>query len=121
VSRAVGALGLPPIARLRQAREIQAVFQAGRREERRAFVLLWLPGQGSGRAGFVVSRQVRGAVRRNRARRRLKEAYRAVGVGRASGVDAVFVARVWALEAPLAELKAEMARALQGVSRSLGA
>lgn len=63
-----------------------------------------------------MSRQVRGAVRRNRARRRLREAYRALGPDRARGVDAVFVARAWALEAPLAELRADISRALGAAS-----
>jgi ribonuclease P protein component len=112
VSRAVRPFGLPRTARLRQANEIQSVFQTGRREERRAFVLLWVPTRGPGRAGFAVSRQIRGSVSRNRARRRLREAYRALGSGRARSVDAMFIARAWALKAPLDELRADMARAL---------
>ena len=112
MSRAVRPFGLPRSARLRQANDIQAVFQAGRRAERRAFVLLWVPSRGPGRAGFAVSRQIRGSVRRNRARRRLREAYRALGAARARGVDAMFVARAWALNAPLDELRADMSRAL---------
>ena len=121
MSRAVGALGLPRDARLRHASEIQAVFQQGRREERRAFVLLWVPRGGPARAGFAVSRQIRGAIRRNRARRRLRAAYRGLEPAKLRGVDAVFVARVWALEAPLDELRAEMARAHAAASRSAGA
>jgi len=113
VSRSVGTFGFPRTARLRQANEIQVVFASGQRVERRAFVLLWVPCHGSGRAGFTVSRQIRGAVRRNRARRRLREAYRSIGpAGRARGVDAVFIARSWALEAPLADLRGDMERAL---------
>lgn len=120
MSRAIRALGLPRDARLRRASEIQAVFQQGRREERRAFVFLWLPRGGSARAGFTVSRQIRGAVRRNRARRRLRSAYRGLEPATLRGVDAVFVARAWALEAPLDELRAEMARAHAVASRSAG-
>jgi ribonuclease P protein component len=112
VSRAVGKFGLPRTARLRQANEIQAVFQAGRREERRAFVLLWVPCQGPGRAGFAVSRQIRGAVRRNRVRRRLREAYRGLGQARSLDRNVVFVARAWALQAPLADLRNDMSSAL---------
>ena len=119
MSRAVGTFGLPRPARLRQANEIQAVFASGQRVERRAFVLLWVPGRASGRAGFTVSRQIRGAVRRNRARRRLREAYRSIGpAGRARGLDAVFIARSWALEVPLAELQGDMERALGSISVS---
>jgi len=121
VSRAVAAFGLPRTARLRQAKDIQAVFQAGRREERRAFVLLWVPRPGSGRTGFVVSRQIRGAVRRNRARRRLREAYRTLGSRRAIGIDAVFVARAGALRTAIADLQADMQQALERARRSVGA
>lgn len=121
VSRAIGALGLPPDARLRQASEIQTVFQQGRREERRAFVLLWVPRRGPARAGFVVSRQIRGAVRRNRARRRIREAYRGLGPSRMRGLDAVFVARAWALETSMSELRAEMARAHASASKNASA
>jgi ribonuclease P protein component len=120
-SRAVATFGLSRTTRLRQANDIQAVFQAGRREERRAFVLLWVPRRGSGRAGFAVSRQIRGAVRRNRARRRLREAYRTLGSRRALGVDAVFVARTWALQASMADLQADMLQALERAHRSAGA
>lgn len=120
MSQAVGALGLSRDARLRHASEIQAVFQQGRREERRAFVLLWVPRGGAARAGFAVSRQVRGAVRRNRARRRLRAAYRGLGPAKLRGVDAVFVARAWALEAPLGELRAEMASAHAAARRNAG-
>lgn len=121
MSRAIRALGLPRDARLRHASEIQAVFQQGRREERRAFVLLWVPRPGPARAGFAVSRQIRIAVRRNRARRRLREAYRGLGAARPRGVNAVFVARAWALDAPMDELRIEIGRALAAVVRSAGA
>ena len=68
-----------------------------------------------------MSRQIRGAVLRNRARRRLRAAYRGLGPANLRGVDAVFVARAWALEAPLDELRAEMARAHAAASRNAGA
>jgi len=121
VSRAVAAFSFPRTDRLRQANDIQVVFQAGRREERRAFVLLWVPRPGSGRAGFAVSRQIRGAVRRNRARRRLREAYRTLGSARARRVDAVFVARAWALQASIVELQSDMRQALERAHRGSGA
>ena len=120
MSRTAGALGLPRDARLRRSSEIQVVFQQGRREERRAFVLLWVPRRGPARAGFAVSRQIRGAVRRNRARRRLRAAYRGLGPTNLRGLDAVFVARAWALEAPLDELRTEMAHAHAAAYRSAG-
>jgi ribonuclease P protein component len=83
-------------------------------------VLLWVPRRGPARAGFAVSRQIRGAVRRNRARRRLRAAYRGLGPSKLRGLDAVFVARAWALEAPLDELRTEMAHAHAAAYRSAG-
>jgi ribonuclease P protein component len=68
-----------------------------------------------------VSRQIRGAVRRNRARRRLREAYRTLGSGRAIGIDAVFVARAGALRTAIADLQADMQQALARAHRSVGA
>ena len=84
-------------------------------------MFLWAPRDGPSRVGFAVSRQIRGAVRRNRARRRLRAAYRGLGPAKLRGVDTVFVARAWALEAPLGELRAEMARAHAAASRNAGA
>ena len=83
-------------------------------------MLLWVPRGGPARAGFAVSRQIRGAVRRNRARRRLRAAYRALGPAKLRGVDAVFVARAWALEASLDEMRVEMASAYEAASRNAG-
>lgn len=79
-------------------------------------MLLWVPSRGPGRAGFAVSRQIRGSVLRNRAKRRLREAYRTLGAARARGADVMFVARAWALEAPLAELRVDMSRALAAIN-----
>ena len=111
VKAAVGAYSLPRDARLTKPSDIQTVFQHGRREERRAFVLLWRPRAGAARAGFAASRQIRGAVNRNRAKRRLREAYRRL-VARPGGLDLVFVARAAVLAADAAELEREVARAL---------
>ena len=83
-------------------------------------MLLWAPRDGLARAGFAVSRQIRGAVRRNRARRRLRAAYRGLGPAKLRGVDAVFVARAWALEAPLDELRTEIASAHAAARRNAG-
>ncbi len=84
---------LPREARLRGAGEFQAVFERGKRVERPAFVALWIPTPGRRKAGFTVSRQVRGAVQRNRARRRLREAFRRLGAALPPDISVVFVAR----------------------------
>jgi ribonuclease P protein component len=84
---------LPREARLRRAGEFQAVFERGKRVERPAFVALWIPTPGTRKAGFTVSRQVRGAVNRNRARRRLREAFRRQRVALTSDISVIFVGR----------------------------
>lgn len=67
------------------------------------------------RAGFAVSRQIRGAVARNRARRRLREAYRASRSAAPAHVDIVVIARAAALTAPMTKLSTEMQRALSAI------
>ena len=84
---------LPRETRLRGAGEFQAVFERGKRVERPAFVALWIPTPGRQKAGFTVSRQVRGAVKRNKARRRLREAFRRQGAELPLGISVVFVGR----------------------------
>src|SRR6185503_7021732 len=84
---------LPRETRLRGAGEFQAVFERGKRVERPAFVALWIPTPGRQKAGFTVSRQVRGAVKRNKARRRLREAVRRQGAGLPPDIWVVFVGR----------------------------
>ena len=48
---------------------------------------------GSGKIGIVCSKKVGNSVQRNRSRRLMKEAWRAIGADAASGYDIVFVAR----------------------------
>jgi len=116
VKAAVGAHRLSRDARLRHPNDIQAVFQHGRREERRAFVLLWCPRPGATRAAFAASRQIRGAVSRNRAKRRLREAYRKLET-RPGRLDLVFVARPSTLVVEAGAIAREMEQALAVVTR----
>jgi ribonuclease P protein component len=97
--------------------EIQALFQQGRRIDRPTVLVLWSPGHAARRAGFAVSRQVRGAVARNRARRRLREAYRMARDVAPPGVALVVVAKRPALEVPFARLERELGDALGAIPR----
>src|SRR5262249_60754263 len=72
---------------------------------------------GRWRVGGTVSRRLRGAVKRNRLRRRLREAARAsllppLGSAMSAGYDVVLVGRPAALELPLQALSEEAARVL---------
>ena len=89
---AQAALSLPRGERLRRAAEFQAVFRHGSRHERPSFIALWQRA-GERRVGFAVSRQVRGAVARNRARRRIREAYRQIRAHMPADVAVILVAR----------------------------
>ena len=60
--------------------------------------------------GFAVSRQIRGAVPRNQARRRIREAYRQVRARMVDDVALVVVARPSAATRPFSELVEDMQR-----------
>ncbi len=68
--------------------------------------------------GFAVSRQIRGAVRRNRARRRIREAYRQIRAQMADDVALVVVARPSAGNRPFSELVEDMRRLAEALVRA---
>ena len=102
--------------RLRRRSEFRAVFEGGRRVERRSVVLIWTLGEGPAKAGFTVSRQLRGAVARNRARRRLREAYRFSRHLLPRGVHVVLVARGGALERSFNDLCRDVGEGLKTIT-----
>ncbi len=98
--------------RLRKRADFLAVQRGEKR--RGKFFLLEVLDRGRHfppRAGITVTRRQGNAVERNRIRRRLREAVR-TGAGREMrcGHDYVIVARREVLNAPFAELKAELAK-----------
>lgn len=108
----------PRSERLTRADEFQSVFQRGKRVERPSVLILWRGSRGPRKAGFTVSRQVRGAVRRNRARRRVREAYRVSRqVLPAGGVRLVIVARPRAGVGPFSEILEDMREGLAMVTK----
>jgi ribonuclease P protein component len=110
-------LPLPRGERLRRAAEFQAVFHQGSRHERPSFVALWQHAEGR-RVGFAVSRQIRGAVERNRARRRIREAYRQIRAQMADDVVLVVVARRSAATRPFSELVEDMRWLAEALARA---
>jgi len=114
-------MGLSRSERLRRYREFQAVMQRGKRVEQPSLVVLWRRWDGPRQVGFAVSRQIRGAVPRNRARRRLREAYRASREGLPRGVQLVCVAREAAARGSFGALQRDVKEALAVVARQLRA
>lgn len=99
--------------------EIQELFQQGNRDEKASFVTLWLPRADGRRIGFAVSRRVGGGVTRNRARRRLREAYRRQQQVLRASVAAMFVARPDAVTRRFADLLEEMRLVLEALNRGV--
>ncbi|MBI4562964.1 MAG: ribonuclease P protein component [Candidatus Rokubacteria bacterium] len=107
-----GAHGIPRTERLRRREEFQAVFHLGKRIERPSVLLFWRGWDGPRRVGFAVTRQVRGAARRNRVRRRLREAYRVSREGLPTGLQLVCVGKKAAFDGAFRALRRDMEHAL---------
>jgi len=106
-------------ARLRRSEDIARCRAEGVARNDRLFSLRARPsGTDTVRVAVSASRAVGPAVRRNRARRRIREAIRRELAGRAlpsgAGMDLVFAARAAAIDAPSASVR-------QAVARELGA
>jgi ribonuclease P protein component len=100
--------------RLRKRREFLKV-QKGRRVNTGLFSVMALPNDANAaRMGFTVSKKVdKRSVKRNRIRRRLKEAVRLEGASLAPlAVDFVVVARAAALTAAFPRLRSELRQAM---------
>ena len=82
--------------RLSRSRDFDAVYRQGRSVSTRFLVLYWFPredGGGEPRLGLAVPRATGGAVERNRIKRQLREAWRALLPRVAGGRDYVLIVR----------------------------
>ena len=97
---------------MRKVADFAAVWSEGRSRVDRLFVVRVRPnGLGLTRFGFSVSKRIGNAVARNRVKRRLREAMRAVSVE--AGFDIVIVARNGAAEAEFSRIERSIRKLLQ--------
>ncbi|MDR7554893.1 MAG: ribonuclease P protein component [Armatimonadota bacterium] len=97
------------LERLRRADDYHRVCRQGYRAVGRAGVAYVMPSpRGVTRVGVQVSRRLGPAVRRNRARRRVREALRRLAERLTAGVDVVIVPRPAALSMGFAALQQDL-------------
>lgn len=96
--------------RLRRTGDFRRILREGRSVARPEFVLYYAPRDGRHRVrvGFAVGKRMGGAVVRNRAKRRLREAAGALIPRLEPGMDVVVVAREPAATARVSELESAL-------------
>jgi len=101
--------GLSRDRRLTRRQDFEEAYEQGRRWTGSLMVMWLRSGADAGlRLGVVASRKVGGSVRRTRARRLLREAFRRQRAHLRGPVDVVLVARSALLQAPWLEINREL-------------
>ncbi len=97
---------LKPSERIRRRTDFQRVYDQGIRASGRYLALVVLPNPGGvSRLGIAATRRVGSAVRRNRAKRLVREVFRRAKPE--EGLDVVVIVRPEAADAGLADLAAD--------------
>jgi len=108
--------GLGSNERIRRRADFQQVYGKGVRIHGRYSTIFVLPNnQGIGRLGIAATKKLGDAVRRNRAKRLIREVFRRNKI--APGLDVVVVPRRELLEASLTALEADYRNTLERRSR----
>jgi ribonuclease P protein component len=84
---------LPRQERLRRRAEFEGLYRAGAKVDKGGILLFWRVGGQGRRVGFAASRAIGKSVKRNRARRRLREVYRLNKALLPNRVEVLLVAR----------------------------
>jgi ribonuclease P protein component len=101
-----------PAERIRRRAEFQGVYDRGVRVRGRYSTTFILPNnRGIGRLGIAATKKLGGAVRRNRAKRLIREVFRRNKI--ANGLDVVVVPNRDLLDASLTVLEAEYRHLLE--------
>lgn len=91
--------------RVRRRGEFKRVFDSNYKVSSRYFTLLFVPGATAvPRLGIVASRKLGDAVRRNRAKRVIREVFRHLNADADAPVDVVVIPRRELFDAPFADL-----------------
>ena len=99
---------------LKKNREFQMVYKKGKSFANKHIVMFVLKNnQSINRLGISASKKIGKAVVRNKQRRRLKEAFRALGTKAQKGHDIVIIPRVGISEASFLEVKASVGHMLR--------
>jgi len=97
--------GLPPDHRVRKRRDFERAYEEGKKVVMPEFALFArVNGLPHSRLGITTSRKLGNAIRRNRARRLVREAYRTHRELLPKGFDLVFVVRAPLLRRSAADL-----------------
>ena len=107
--------------RVRKRAEFERIQKGGARVTTRSFVLIVAgrPDEGPARLGITASRKIGGAVVRNRAKRLVREAFRALGELFPTGIDLVVIVRKPPGEMKAADVADEWLRARKELSRRI--
>lgn len=111
--------GLPRSARLLSARDFRRVYQRGRRASGRSFTAIGLraPGTAGARLGLSVSKDHGSAVRRNKIKRLLREAFRLERPQLPVDLQLVLIPKVQQQKLELPQLRRELLQLVQQLAR----
>jgi ribonuclease P protein component len=100
--------------RMRRRGEFTRVFDLSNRTKARYFTLLMASNTaGTSRLGIVASRKLGDSVRRNRAKRLIREIFRRTHTMTSRGVDVVVIPRREVFDAPYSSLESDFRGALE--------